>query len=897
MEPDRTLPGELATEAADPAPEELSASPRMLGRYTVLEALGRGAMGSVYAAYDPQLDRRVAVKLLHQRDEHANAALMAEAKSLARLAHPNVLTVHDVGTDADRVFVAMAFVDGPTLGGWLESLPRPLSASDRTRVLHVMVGAGQGLAAAHDAGLVHRDFKPHNVLMSDEDRPLVADFGLAQPIEADSTTSQVGEAFRVAGTPAYLAPEIFEGAPADERSDQFSFCVALFEALYGQRPFRGDTLPALAYAISQGDVVDVPTGDAPRWLHQHVLRGLAVEPEARWPNMRALVSALERDPSQRWRRWSVGAAVGLGLVGLGTALGSNDADPCTAGPERIAQTWGPSRSQTLRAAFSATGSVLAEETAERVTARLDARASQWAEAYGDACRQHRTGAQSDDMHDRRMVCLARTRVQIDALVTALEGVEEGALRRAVDAVDQLPSVGRCGDLVALASDVPAAPPQHEARIAEIERAAAELRSAFSLDKVEDGAARAESLVEQAEALGYPVLTASVYAELGLAARRSGDVNRSVEAYERAWHLALQTRQDDLAASTLLALTKVYGFDLSDAELALSRSRDAESMLVRVAERDADEARIQRGRLAHARSIVELRRPDFEAAEAHIAEAETILVPILPPDHIHLVNLYNTKGMVLANVDATRAAEAYLTALDIQPRRIGEFHPGVIMLRNNLGVPYRNAGDPALAVEQHQEAYDRLRSHGEARQATMVGLNLGASLVAAQRWEAAIEVLEPILSVDSEVRTVPPDRHHDFAVALNHVGRLDDAVEQQVRRLDAALQLGDVTRASRAARDLVSFALGSERTLDDLSGLERAVARIEPGTPEAAASRLRASLARALWQWGDDAERPRAQTLARGVRAELDSLSARDQRQLRRLLEPFSPGVAEGSRVP
>ncbi len=311
-----------------------------VGRYVVLQMVGAGGMGIVYAAYDPELDRKVALKLLRGDSRSSETTtgrtrLQREAQAMARLQHPNVIAVHDVGTFRDRVFVAMEFVEGQTLTRWLS--PRR-SAKE---VLDQFLLAGEGLVAAHAAGLVHRDFKPDNVLVGDDGRVRVMDFGLARPAgewvpvgdvavtDQTSDSSVSHDAFAtpltrtgaLMGTPAYMAPEQHVGLAADARSDQFSYCVALYEGLYGERPFRGDSLAALAFDVTQGKVGPARAGpQVPGWVRRVLLRGLAVEPEKRWPGMDALLAALRADPREKRRRWFAAAAV-TALVAGGVAGG------------------------------------------------------------------------------------------------------------------------------------------------------------------------------------------------------------------------------------------------------------------------------------------------------------------------------------------------------------------------------------------------------------------------------------------------------------------------------------------------------------------------------------------------------------------------------------------------
>ena len=301
--------------------------PGRIGRYVVVSRLGEGGMGVVYAGYDPQLDRRVAVKLVRpvygdaSSGGDAQARLLREAQALARLRHPNVVQVYEAGAHGDQVFVAMEFVDGVTLRKWQFE-----HAGSWREVLRVYTAAGQGLAAAHRAGIIHRDFKPDNVLVTPAGEPRVLDFGLAfrqeQPTprrEGDSASAldtQVTMTGALVGTPAYMSPEQHRGESADARSDVFAFCVSLYEALYGVRPFGGQSLVEICANVFTCTITE-PSAfvKVPKWLRRAVVRGLQVDPEARYRSMGELLDALGRDPA-RLVGWGVAAATVVVVVGL-----------------------------------------------------------------------------------------------------------------------------------------------------------------------------------------------------------------------------------------------------------------------------------------------------------------------------------------------------------------------------------------------------------------------------------------------------------------------------------------------------------------------------------------------------------------------------------------------------
>ncbi|MBV1857543.1 MAG: protein kinase [Nannocystaceae bacterium] len=327
------------------------ATPAVIGRYEVIDRLGAGGMGIVYSARDPDLDRIVAVKVLRSRlipDSQGRSRLVREAQALAKLSHPNVVHVYEVGRDSGQVFIAMEFVKGRTLSKWVRD-EEPSVAE----VLAKFVAAGRGLLAAHTAGVIHRDFKPENVLVGDDDRVRVMDFGLARPsIDGDTLTEMrapagdlglgvtpesMTQTGMVMGTPAYMDPQQLLGTTADARSDQYSFCVSLYESLVGRRPFKGSTVTELFATMRDGkpESVEFPGGKVPRSVQPLLRRGLAYDRDRRYPTFAELLGALEAAavarPS-RWSRWLLPAAGVVALASAGTAMrGYSDAGDRAAG--------------------------------------------------------------------------------------------------------------------------------------------------------------------------------------------------------------------------------------------------------------------------------------------------------------------------------------------------------------------------------------------------------------------------------------------------------------------------------------------------------------------------------------------------------------------------------------
>ena len=441
---------DLAARLFGQAPREVK-----FGRYTVLSRVGDGAAGVVYAAHDPELDRKVALKVLRGDvalpPERAAQWLAREAKILARLSHPNVVPVYDVGEDQGQVFIALELVEGRSLRSWMKDTRTP------EQVVAIFLQAGRGLAAAHAAGLVHRDFKPENVLLGDDGRVRVSDFGIARrlvsPAEDVAQTEASGEVGLAsaetsmtthggAGTPGYMAPEQFLGDPVDARTDQFGFCVALHEALYGLRPFPGRTRAQLAANVIAGRRRAEPRGPGvPKWLDKIVARGLEGDPDRRYPSMDALLTDLERRRTGRGR-WLVGAGlvVGLAAAGLATAATSDaDAlDPCAGGEAKLAAVWEPERAQRIDAAFASTQLPYAEDSARRVRESVDDYGRAWVQAHAGVC----DGA-TEDAVLQRMHCLQSRLLELKSLAELFGQADRRVVEHAVASTAALVDPAEC----------------------------------------------------------------------------------------------------------------------------------------------------------------------------------------------------------------------------------------------------------------------------------------------------------------------------------------------------------------------------------------------------------------------------------------------------------------------
>ncbi|HZN95663.1 MAG TPA: protein kinase, partial [Myxococcales bacterium] len=399
-----------------------------VGRYTILEHLASGGMGSVYAAYDPDLDRRVALKVIATTSrigaDDLRWRLLREAQAMARLNHPNVAVVHEVGTLSGQVFLAMEYVEGSTLREWLNQRQRTWQ-----EILQHFIQAGRGLAAAHARGLVHRDFKPDNVLLGEDGRARVVDFGLVRPredalgnVRAPTLSTPLTEVGTLLGTPRYMAPEQMRGKTPDGRADQFSFCVALYEAIYRVRPFGGETLHERLAQIDRGAFSPPPPGHGvPERIGAAVRRGLNPEPARRFSSMDGLLEALEGvlQPRRGWRVALVASVAGAAaVVGTGLWVVAQRLDRCMSADTRLQRAWGPAQRSAVPPSW-APGSAV-----------LDSYSARWRVAVTQACDAPRPRGQAAERQlTGRLECLDRALGELQGAGAALVRAEPGALAR------------------------------------------------------------------------------------------------------------------------------------------------------------------------------------------------------------------------------------------------------------------------------------------------------------------------------------------------------------------------------------------------------------------------------------------------------------------------------------
>lgn len=536
-----------------------------VGRYLLLGPLGAGGMGAVHLAYDPELDRKVALKVLRGDllDPHGElrARLLREGQAMARLAHPGVIPVHDVGTVGDQIFLAMEYMDGGTLASFLREKPRGWRETLRLFLL-----AGRGLAAAHRAGLVHRDFKPENVLVAKDGRVAVTDFGLSRLEGDDEEISNSGvraardEARRgragavtfagaLLGSPAYMAPEQMRGGESDARSDLFSFCVALHEALYGVRPYAGETMNQLLEAFRAGRLVEVKnTKGVPARLQRALLQGLRAAPVERPRDMDALLDALE-PPPRTWPRWAaLGAAI---LLAGGVVVAQRAAPkPCADIEAQLGGAWDASRRQAARAAFLATGLDYAPGALDSAERALDERAAEWVATGRDSCEATRVrGDQSEELFALRSDCLRDGLLELATLGERFARADAATVRAAADAAQGLSPKGRCQGGPGLRTRSPLSP---EARA--VRDLLAKAGALLALGAVQEARPLLDRSAHDAASLGDARIEGQALLALALAEHRANEdsagetaqaaalraeAGHDDETLVRAWDLLVQ----------------------------------------------------------------------------------------------------------------------------------------------------------------------------------------------------------------------------------------------------------------------------------------------------------------------------------------------------------------------
>jgi tetratricopeptide (TPR) repeat protein len=812
------------TVPACPAPRACVAPGTRIGRYVVSARLGAGAMGEVYIAEDPELARNVALKILSRRLAAGEQVLVRdrlwlEAQAMAKLAHPNVVSVYDVGAVDDAIFISMELVVGETLAAWLTRARR-----DWRAVLEMFLAAGQGLSAAHSAGLVHRDFKPENVLVGNDGRVRVCDFGLARisspapspdPEISPGSDGRAGSASMTGafvGTPYYMAPEQLRCEHSDMRTDQFSFCVALYAAIAHQHPFDWEDPEGLADAVTGGRRRPPPGRMVlPRWLLRVLLRGMAIEPSERFPSMDALLTALADDPRPRRVRAIAIAAAALVVAGGAALLRRGDDQPllCTGAERKWVGIWDPPRAQAVARAFDATHTAYAAAVYRTVAHALDTYRAAWSAMHTEACEATRVrGDQTEDMLARRMQCLDARLRDARALVDRFELADAETVEHAPTVVHSLGDLTGCADVQALSSQVP--PPSDSVtamQVTGLRTVLADLRALRVAGHAGEATVRVARVVAAARATGYRPLEAEAQLERCAISSDNGDVAGAAPACEQAVWVSEAGRDDETTAHAWLRLMHARRSQ-ARYEQALTLVPRVTALLARLGGNDELEGDLH---AESAASLLQLERIPEAQAEAETARA--VLERRFGGDDLRVADALDRLGDIALR--ASRFDDAlgdFRRELSIKQRAFGGDHPAVAAVLYSIAALQANTGryEEALGTFGRAQAiYERTlrpdhptfaalangigesyaalgeldRALAMFRRACAVGalaygkdhptyatflVNLGGALEGLSRYDEALAALHEALAI---LRHRLGPRHVRVAICLEEIARV------------------------------------------------------------------------------------------------------------------------------
>jgi len=850
------------------------------GRYKIVHRVGSGGMGTVYSAFDPTLDRTVALKVLHDKVESADAEqrLLREAQAMARLSHPNVVTVHDAGMKDGRPYVAMEFVEGYDLRTWLRREQR-----EWREIIDQFVAAGFGLAAAHAAGLIHRDFKPGNVMVGSDDRVRVTDFGLARAADAadwevpgtsptslampvaDAESSSpletpLTQAGTVLGTPAYMAPEQALEGRADHRSDQYAFCVSLYVALFGMHPLgEFSNLPEFIAQLETNDVRPPPADhQIPARIVTAIMRGLSRSPEDRFPDMEALLDTLRFDPAQRRKRWLV---AGIGIAAAAAVIGIVSytifrKQLCGAGSSHVAAVWNADRRAELEEHFVSVAEGLGSEAVAAVASRLDDYTDRWTVVHREACVATRIREEhSEALLDRQMACLRRRLRETDHLLALFAAGGRDLVTSALDAVVGLDVPEVCADSTALVERLPL--PEDEATraaLSELEDRLAAANAEKLTGDYETALQRLAELAPQARELGYPPTLAEVMILKGYVEAALGQADDAERSLREAFGAAEQGRDDRagaVAASDLMWVTGYLQGRFEEAErwndlaaAKIERLGGDESVAADYAN-DRSQVLIQAGR-------------HREAIESQ-QQALDLISRISGPQSLDAAMAMSTMGHALSSIGDYRAAVKYYEkSMALKEDQVGPTHPTLGFTATSLAQAYAGLSEYEKAAELSRRALAILeRAFGSDDPQLAVSLNnLAYSLEGLEQFDDARAIHERSINIVSQ--SWGPD-HPQIAISLLNLSSLEKQAGDFEAALAASQRAGEILTATfgtehplyaYAANNTGVFLMETGQPAQGVVYLEKALAiRIASDTDPVLIAVSRFNLGRALWEAG------------------------------------------------
>jgi tetratricopeptide (TPR) repeat protein len=834
---------------------------------------------------------------------------------MAKLSHPNVGVVHDVGVwspgadDESVVWIAIELIEGEDVRRWCRR-----AAPTAREILDAYLQLGRGLAAAHDAGLVHRDVKPDNAMRDREGRVRVLDFGLAHsaasdgPQPAPDLRALAGldlESFTqtgvIVGTPAYMAPEQFDGLAADARSDQYAFCVALFEALWGMRPHAGESVVQIAEARRSGRVLQPPRRrDVPSGVRTVLLRGLDPSPAARWPSMGALLDALERARRSRAPLW-----LGAGVIATAAAaiVATRQPEACAQTDAAVAGVWDDDVRARVRDGFARDDRAFVPALAASVSADIDAYVDELRAAYKDACvATHDTQVQSRDVLDVQTACLDVRRTRLRALLDVFAAADAEVVERATAAVEGLEPVASCLDRTALLAVAPPDPSIASA-VADAEGVLASAASSRSAGRFDEAATFAERALGAATATAYAPLVARARIELARVHTELGHEAEAVAHATEAHFLATATSQHALAADAaalateslpaesasraVAALWHRAGFGAADSQDDGERARaDVDialgTFLLQLQSPDAavplargievlrrrlgpDAADVSRAELMYAYALVlagrttearELADRIRTQADAQLGENPPRLAKVLGS----LSEVYQFSGAM------TESLEVGTRALELAIANLGEEHHVTNDTRVNVATLHLRSGEKERAVELLTRTVTALDRRGDGPRLARARHALAIALKSLKRWDEALVAETASVQWYREHTPDEPRQLVNGQLTLGNIQLLRDHNREAEVAYLAAIELVEqhriVDREVPACSDYANFLFQTGRAAEAVVKWEELLARMKAkGEPRYELAQYELDLARALWREG---KRERAREVAAEV---------------------------------
>ncbi|MEM7160358.1 MAG: tetratricopeptide repeat protein [Myxococcota bacterium] len=792
-----------------------------IGRFQILGRLGRGGMGTVLEAYDDTLDRKVAIKHLHEGSSGQHQGrMLREAQALARLSHPNVVQVFETGEADGRAFIAMELVAGQTLAEWQQT------PHDWRECLAVYLQAGRGLAAAHAEGIVHRDFKPANCIIDDAGHVKVLDFGLARgtddaeglaSVESPPSSGRTGppkltdevlgalaqqltQTGTLLGTPAYMAPEQLRRMPADARADQFSFCVSLYEALFGVRPFDGmagmvelmvGQRPAFAPEPTHAKLPPVP-----KWLRRVLLRGMDADKHARFEAMDALLAEVHAQRQRRRQTALAGTAV-LVLAGAGGIASqfTQVAERCEGAAAQLEGIWDDTRRGEVQAAIVDNGGAYGADTWERIEPRLDDYAHAWVDKHTEVCEATRVSQQqTEDVMSLRMGCLSSARIGMQAAVGVLARITPEQVSEAIELVSSLGDLTRCDDVEALERRRSELPPPEDAEVAEqVEEQRGRLEDAAARGDIGDldGAeAITREVIERAEALSYGPLQAEALLRRATLKKARGEYEGAIDDLEQTLALALQHGHRDVQFNALALLTAVVGDNQGDLPQGQRWGAMAQAM-ARHSSADSSHDLM----VSSAMAQLELRHGRFEESLAHFEYVAELEERLGGPEDPSLGETRADIGTVLIRLARLDEAQVQVQrALEIGETTFGSHHPKVarqveavanVLARQGKleqALPYYRR---TLAISEENLGPEHPQIGGHLNNIAAILLDQGESAEALGYLERALAVKEKALGAE----------HIDLASTLKNIARAHVELQQADRAEAPLLRALAIEKAS------------------------------------------------------------------------------------------------------